>query len=71
MGSLILLARKKYLKVALYVGDLDPDVTEDMLYKKFRPAGPLRFTRICRDPVTRSPLGYGYVNFTLRMLSGH
>ena len=40
--------KKKYLKAALYVGDLDPDVTEDMLYKKFRPAGPLRFTRICR-----------------------
>ncbi|XP_008850684.1 polyadenylate-binding protein 5 isoform X2 [Nannospalax galili] len=55
--------KKKYLKAALYVGDLDSDVTEDMLYKKFRPAGPLRFTRICRDPVTRSPLGYGYVNF--------
>lgn len=45
---------------SLYVGELEPEVNDDILKQHFRTA---KSVHVCRDRVSGKSLGYAYVNF--------
>jgi polyadenylate-binding protein len=47
----------------IYVGDLDPSVTEAVLLEHFQAAGKVTYIRLNRHFATRHSQGYGYVNY--------
>eukprot|EP00118_Oscarella_pearsei_P001675 m.8100 g.8100 ORF g.8100 m.8100 type:complete len:491 (+) comp20328_c0_seq2:81-1553(+) len=48
---------------SLFVGNLDENVTEAILFKKFNPIGPVLSIRLIRDSATQKSLSRAYVNF--------
>lgn len=49
--------------VALFIGDLDPSVSEETLKQIFGKYKSLSSVKICLDSTTKVSLGYGYLNF--------
>ena len=49
---------------SLYVGDLEPNVTDAQIQELFQGIGSVVSVHICRDAMTKTSLGYGYVNYS-------
>lgn len=54
---------KANLAPALYVGDLEPHVTEELLYNYFSKYGPIYVVKIVKDTYTNQSRGYGFITF--------
>ncbi|CAK9178648.1 unnamed protein product [Ilex paraguariensis] len=50
--------------VAIYVGDLEVNVTDSQVYDLFNQLGQVVSVRVCRDLASGRSLGYGYVNYS-------
>eukprot|EP00882_Tetradesmus_deserticola_P021299 GHRQ01023060.1.p2 GENE.GHRQ01023060.1~~GHRQ01023060.1.p2 ORF type:complete len:131 (+),score=23.08 GHRQ01023060.1:820-1212(+) len=47
----------------VYVGNLDPQVTEELVWELFTQAGPIVNVYLPKDRVTNSHQGYGFVEY--------
>lgn len=47
----------------LYVGNLDPQVSEPLLYELFIQVGPVRLLNLPKDRILRAHQGFGFVEF--------
>lgn len=50
-------------KASLYIGNIDPNVTEPLLYELFVQFGPIRSLNLPKDRVLKIHQGYGFVEF--------
>lgn len=57
------LESEKNIQATLYVGNLDPQVTEPILYELFIQFAPVRNLNLPKDRILRTHQGYGFVEF--------
>ena len=50
-------------EATVYVGDLDPQVNEALLWELFLQAGPVVNVHIPKDKLTQAHMGYGFIEF--------
>lgn len=51
------------VKASLYFGNLDPQVTEPLLYELFIQFAPIRSLNLPKDRVLKTHQGYGFIEF--------
>lgn len=54
---------ERNLNASIYVGNLDPQITEPLLYELFIQVGPVRLLNLPKDRVLRTHQGFGFVEF--------
>lgn len=54
---------EKNAHASLYVGNLDPQVTEPLLYELFVQVGPIKLLHLPKDRILRAHQGFGFVEF--------
>lgn len=57
------LEAEKNPHASVYVGNLDPQVLETLLYELFIQAGPVRLLHLPKDRILREHQGFGFVEF--------
>lgn len=54
---------ERNLQASLYVGNLDPQVTEPLLYELFIQFGPVKLLNLPKDRILRAHQGFGFVEY--------